>query len=295
VFATRRALAGLAALLALAACAQAPAPRAAGVRARSLRILLTNDDGVSAPGLLSLREALAAKGHAIVVVAPNANRSGSSLSVTTHGVLAVRELEPGVFAVDGSPADCVLLALERIVPGQVDLVVSGVNFGQNVGTQTAVSGTVGAAITAAGLGVPAIAVSQTVDPDDVRETPRFMPDAAAFTAVLVAALAAREGPLLPPGVVLNVNHPARHRDAVAGVRLTRQGHSTLYRLSYTPEGRSYRVDFVRNREQDPIADSDTTALVEGYISLTPLDGSWTAGDEVMKPLRALAESLANAH
>lgn len=281
-------------LLVVAACAQAPFRERQETQARSLRILLTNDDGIDAAGMMALREALLADGHHVTVVAPSRNRSGSSVSVTTVGKLVVRELEPRVFAVDGTPSDCVLVGLEGgVVEPPVDLVVSGVNFGQNIGARIVSSGTVGAAITAAGLGVPSIASSQTVDSPDYSTTPRFFPDAAAFTASLVRVLArGGDDPVLPPGVVLNVNYPPREREAIAGVMLTRQGRSILYELRYErgADG-GYAVSFARSGAVDPLPDADTTAISKGYISVTPLEGSWTARDDFMSDMGGLVEEL----
>jgi 5'/3'-nucleotidase SurE len=284
------------AVLALAAaflacgCATPPAPAEAE---GGLHILLSNDDGVDAPGLRALHEALRAKGHRVSVVAPSVDRSGSSVSVTTHGSLRVREVAPGIRAVDGSPADCVRVALATLLDEAPDLVVSGVNFGQNIGADTVSSGTVGAAISAAALGVPAIAVSQTVDPQDLAATVRFFPDAAEFATVLIDALLEHEGrELMPRFTALNVNHPARHRGEVAGVKLTRQGRSTLFDLRYEPgaEG-DVHVSFVPSGGLEPVADADTAALGAGYVTITPLDGSWTASDEVLSGLRPVAEAL----
>ena len=213
-------------------CANPPALADAG---GGLHILLSNDDGVDAPGLRAMREALQAKGHRVSVVAPSIDRSGSSVSVTTRGGLRVREVAPGISAVDGTPADCVRVALAALLDEAPDLVVSGVNFGQNIGAGTVSSGTVGAAITAAALGVPAIAVSQAVDARDLAATTRFFPDAAEFAVALIDALLRYEGRgLMPRFTALNVNHPPRHRSEVAGVKLTRQGRSTLFELRYEP-------------------------------------------------------------
>ena len=275
-------------------CAQPTVHAVASAAPRSLHILVTNDDGVGAPGIVALREALLARGHRVTVVAPSGNRSGSSVALTTDGVLAVHTLEPGIYSVDGTPADCAMVGLRHIVKDDpVDLVVSGLNFGQNLGVRVVSSGTVGAAIAAAGEGVPAIATSQTVDPNDYRKTPRYFPDAAAFTASLVDQLSTRrDGPLLPRGVVLNVNYPARERDAVSGVRLTHQGSFILYELNYAPVGDGrYAVSFSRAEKIDSDPYADTRAISEGYVSVTPLYGSWTSEDRVMADLHPLAEQL----
>ena len=257
----------------------------------TLRILLLNDDGVDAPGILVLRAALEKEGHRVVVVAPSGNRSGASVSITTSGRIALRELEPGVWSVDGTPADCARLAVTRILKEPVDLAVSGINFGQNVGLGTISSGTVGAALTASGLGIPAIAISQAVDPDDVRNTVRYYPDAAAFTVALVSHLSETkgDGPILPPGVTLNVNHPARHRPELRGVRVTRQGRSTLYTIVYeTADDGSVMMGFQPSTQPEPIENADTTAIAAGFVSITPLDGTLTVGDAAFESLAPLA-------
>ncbi len=260
----------------------------------TLRILLTNDDGVAAPGLRVLRTALAKAGHRLIVVAPSGNRSGASVSITTSGSIGIREIEPDVWSVDGTPADCARLAATRILEQPVDLAISGINFGQNVGLGTISSGTVGAAITATGLGIPSIAISQAVDPDDVRDTVRYFPDAAAFVVALVAHLGASRngGPILPEGITLNVNNPPLHGSALNGVRLTRQGRSSLYKIVYTTaEDGSVSMGFQPSTRREPVENADTTAIAEGYVSITPLDGSWTAGAAAIESLEPLAQAL----
>ncbi len=273
-------------LLGPAGCAHGDAPQA------PLDVLLTNDDGYDAAGLQALRRALLEEGYSVTVVAPEVNRSGSSVSLTTDAELRWRTVEPGVIAVDGTPADCTRLALTVFRREPPDLVVSGVNFGQNLGAGTVVSGTVGAAVTAAALGTPAIAVSQTVDPNDVRGTPRYFPAAADAAVAIVRVLEARaDGRLLPPGMVLNVNHPPRVAADVEGVRLTRQGSATLYEVVYTRagEGRA-RPTFAPSARSETVANADTTAIAEGFVSVTPLDGSWTA-DASFDEFEELARTL----
>lgn len=288
----QHALAVVALAVAFVACGCSTPPALADAEG-GLHILLSNDDGVDAPGLRALHEALRARGHRVSVVAPSVDRSGSSVSVTTHGSLRVHEVAPGIRAVDGTPADCVRVALATLLDEPPDLVVSGVNFGQNIGAGTVSSGTVGAAITAAALGVPAIAVSQAVDAQDLAATADFFPDAAEFAAALIDALLEHEGRgLMPRFTALNVNHPARHRNEVAGVKLTRQGRSTLYELRYEPgDDGGLHVSFAPSRALEPVADADTAALGAGYVTITPLDGSWTASDEVFSGVRPVAEAL----
>jgi 5'/3'-nucleotidase SurE len=285
--------AALALGLAAAALACAPAPMADDASGE-LRILLTNDDGYDAPGLRVLQAALEAAGHRVTVVAPSVNQSGKSVALTTGGSLSYRRIAPDLYAVDGTPADCVRIALTTLLDEMPQLVVSGVNFGQNDGAGTISSGTVGAALTAALLGFPAIAVSQAVDPSDVRNTVRFFPDAADFAVALVRALVARgESPLLPGGIALNVNHPARKRNEVAGVRLTRQGTGSLYSLVYERQADGQiLLAFAPSTTREATPDADTTALAEGYVSVTPLDGSWTAPEASFESFRPLVRELA---
>lgn len=275
--------------VALLACA---CPAQADELVAPLEILLTNDDGYDAPGLRALHSALLAEGYSVTVVAPKVNRSGSSMAITTHGKLTWRQVGPGVIAVDGTPADCVRLALTLLPVPKPDLVISGVNFGQNLGSRMLTSGTVGAAVTGASFGLPAIAVSQTVDSNDVSGTVRYFPDAAAFAVSLVRLLVSSgDERLLPPDVLLNVNHPPRKRADVAGVKLTRQGRSTLYSVVYTSQGDgAASMAFAPTVGEETVPDADTTAVAAGYVSVTPLDGSWTA-DAAFEDVRGLARRL----
>jgi len=278
--------------LLLAACATTPFRFTQGGEARPLRIVLTNDDGYEAAGIRTVRQALIDAGHEVTMIAPSENRSGSSVALTTHGSVVVRKVEPGIFAVDGTPADCVNLALEGLAPRPVDLVVSGVNFGQNVGARTVSSGTVGAAVSAASRGIPAIAVSQAVDSGDVSVTPRYFPDAADFTTALVAQLASQTGQMMPPGVILNVNYPARHAESVKGVRVTRQGRGGLYHLRYEHDGTGgFKVQYARSEDKEPVPGADTTALADGYVSITPLEGTWNVSEPLFESLRPLADDF----
>jgi len=282
-------LALLSLVLVFACCASADAP------GRSLRILLTNDDGHEADGIGALRAALEADGHEVIVVAPSENRSGSSTSYTSRGKLTWRQVDPKRIAVDGTPADCIRLAVSTFLEEPVDLIVSGVNFGQNVGSGTISSGTVGAAMVGASYGIPAIAVSQAVDANDIAATTRFFPDAADVTVALIRELMDRNGDrLLPPGMVLNVNHPPRKAADVEGLKLTRQGRSTLYELVYeAQEDGSFSMAYAPNPAKETVDEADTTALAAGFVTVTPLEGSWTVETafDAPRPLVGVLESV----
>jgi len=280
------ALALVLSIVACAGCAGAEAP------SQPLRILLTNDDGHQADGIGILRAALEAEGHDVLVVAPAENSSGGSASYTSRGKLNWQQVDPKRIAVEGTPADCIRLAVSEFLEEPVDLVVSGVNFGQNVGSGTISSGTVGAAMTAASYGIPAIAVSQMVDTEDVSATPGFFPDAASLTVELVRALSGPEGRrTLPPGMALNVNYPSRPAPEVKGLKLTRQGRSTLFKLAYEEQADgSFTMAYVPNPAKETVENADTTALAAGFVTVTPLEGSWTVESAFDAP-HSLAEVL----
>jgi 5'-nucleotidase len=183
--------------------------------ASALHVMLTNDDGYAAPGLAALGEALRAAGHRVTVVAPLTDQSGTSARITTTP-LKITTPAPGVYAVEGSPADAVWVGLARVLKdAHPDLVVSGANRGQNVGAIAHLSGTVGAATMASLNAVPAIAVSVGLDFAEAGQgfpsTLAAYPEAARFITALIARLeaTAEGGPLLPAGVFLNVNCPTR--------------------------------------------------------------------------------------
>jgi len=184
-----------------------------------LDILLTNDDGYDAPGIKVMWQALKAAGHDVTLVAPAQQQSGSSVRVTTRGKIGFEKKGDGVWAIEGSPADAVLVGLLHILADQPpDLVISGSNFGQNISVGANSSGTVGAAIMAMQLGVPTLAVSVGVRLEEHDAQPQPFPStfaafesAAAFVVSLLADLQSslpEDDGLLPNHTVLNVNYPA---------------------------------------------------------------------------------------
>jgi 5'-nucleotidase len=229
------------------------------------RILLTNDDGIGAPGLVALEHALAPLGD-ITVVAPDAERSGSSQAITLHQPLRVKAIDDHHFAVADTPTDAVILALYQLLPEKPHLVVSGINPGGNVGENLIYSGTVAAAQEAALHGVPSFAISL------VARNPEDFSAAAEFARELAGRIL-QEG--LPPGVALNVNVP---RGEVRGVRLTRQSQKITQNLvceMKDPRGRSYfwLDETLPHRRVEP--DSDYAAIFEHEISITPLEADRT--------------------
>jgi len=231
----------------------------------SKRILLTNDDGIGAPGLKALEASLAQVGE-VTVVAPEREMSATSQAITVHAPLRVHRLDERHYAVSGTPADAIILALHQLLPEKPELVVSGVNPGGNLGENVVYSGTVAAALEATLHGVPAIAVSLAS-----RKSSDFGP-AAAFAAEL-AAQVLREG--LPAGVMLNVNVP---RGEVRGVRLTHQSRKISQNVIHEkkdPRGRSYYWQDETLSVDDIEADSDYAAIRDREISITPLQADRT--------------------
>lgn len=286
--------------LLLALCVHCP-PLAADDGGRVLDILLTNDDGYQAPGIEALQAALSAAGHHVTMVAPRENQSGASWRIST-GPLKYTEESPGVWAVDGSPADAVAVGLRVIYAGRKpDLVVSGANLGQNVGATANVSGTIGAALMAEYLGVPAIAVSVGMDFDEKSATPPFpsttaaFPACADFTAELVARIAATagSGPLLPGDAVLNVNYPVTPAGAPRGVRVADSGRWSAFTYDYVPTGQAGEVRLAFTAEPRAAAEqgSDTQWFDAGYVTISVIDGELAAGDAAERQLATRLEAL----
>ncbi len=238
-------------------------------------ILLTNDDGVQAPGLFALVEALHA--HAtLTIIAPDRNWSASGHVKTMHKPLRVQEtvLAGGYTALqtNGAPSDAVALGLMGLAPEPVDLVVAGINAGANLGQDVTYSGTVTAAMEGAIGEVPSIAVSLCVEPD---VEPDYGP--AADFATALARRVLNHG--LPARTLLNVNVPALARTEIQGVRVTRMGlrlyHDELVRRE-DPFGRPYY--WIGGKPPSGVLDAgtDIEALAQGYISITPLQLDFTA-------------------
>lgn len=266
--------------------------------AEPLDILLTNDDGYDARTLGALRHTLGAAGHQVTVVAPCDDLSGSGTKQASNYVRGVPSREntitatqpsPGVWAVCGSPSDAVLFGVQNVFTSDPpDLVVSGVNPGQNAGAVTKHSGTVGATVMAGELGIPAIAVSVEIDPTTTPPQVGSVRAAASYTARLIERLqltAGRES-LLPEHVTLNVNYPVE--STVEGTRITTTGRSAFVRPRFERTdlcASCYLVQPELDLGRDPVSGSDNNALADGYISVTPLDGDWTASSGIRSLLR----------
>jgi len=241
-----------------------------------LKILLTNDDGIRAPGLWAAVRALRQVGE-VFVVAPDREQSGVGASLTLRSPIRVTPapLDPGLsgdgasphpvtaYSVDGTPGDSCILALENLV-GEVDLVVSGINAGSNLGWDVLVSGTVGAAIQGYVRGYPTIAISVAAV-----SNPNFE-----VASQLLGLMAQRLSDSIPAtGFFLNVNLPSLPLDRIGGLKITQLGHRS-FGESVREEGdgptKQYRISRNRPVAEEPLDGSDIWALKNNYISITPM-------------------------
>ena len=231
------------------------------------RILLTNDDGIHSDGLIKLEKALSEVGD-VYVVAPAAEMSGASHSLTLARPLRIRQIDDRHWTVDGTPTDCVTLALHKILPEEErpHLCVSGINHGGNLGDDATYSGTVAGALEATILGVPGIALSLVARENfDFAEAARF--------AVTAVRKILSEG--LPDGTLLNVNIPPGE---IKGVRVTRQGIKNARPViseHIDPRGKPYfwiGEEYFRSNAEDG---TDYRAIELGFISVTPLKSDMT--------------------
>ncbi|GLK83593.1 5'/3'-nucleotidase SurE [Ancylobacter defluvii] len=235
-----------------------------------MRILVTNDDGIHAPGLEACARIARALSDDVWVVAPEFDQSGVSHSLSLSDPLRLRQVEEKRFAVKGTPTDCVIMAVRHILKdSKPDLVLSGVNRGQNVAEDVGYSGTVAGAMEGTVLGIPSIALSQAYGLA-TRHAPSY--DAAEHHGPTVIRKLLEEG--IPPGLLINVNFPNRPPEEVVGVRVTAQGkrNQELLRIDERADGRGnpyFWIAFER-RVFETVNGSDLHALDQGCISVTPL-------------------------
>ncbi|HHY38472.1 MAG TPA: 5'/3'-nucleotidase SurE [Clostridia bacterium] len=242
-------------------------------------VLLTNDDGFYADGLVAVKEELAAiRGIEIYVVAPDRERSASGHAITIHRPIMVQEVNTEgtvhSWIVSGTPADCVKLALDTLMKKAPDLVISGINRGPNVATDVFYSGTVSAALEAAMVGIPAIAISVAA-----WEVPEYGP--AAKVAVYVSKKVLELG--IPGHTLLNVNVPALEEDQIAGFAITRLGtrrYANVFEKRIDPRGRVYYWMGGEAFDVDMEEGTDTWALANNLISITPIHCDLTAHNAI---------------
>ncbi len=233
-----------------------------------MRILLSNDDGIYAPGLRVMAEALQPLGE-LTVVAPDRNRSGASNSLTLSQPLRITEHQANWFSVDGTPTDCVHLAVTGLIEKMPDVVVSGINAGANLGDDTLYSGTVAAAMEGRFMGLPAIAVS------NIAFQPQHYEAAAQVVVRILQDLPSHP---LPAGSILNVNVPDLPYEKLAGVEVTRLGYRHIAEdvvRDTDPRGRPLYWIGPAGTEQDAGPGTDFHACNRGYVSVTPLQTDLT--------------------
>ncbi len=236
-----------------------------------MRILITNDDGIRAEGLEVLERIARTLSDDIWVVAPELEQSGASRALTLSQPLRAMALGERRFAVAGTPTDCVMLAVQELIEGPApDLVLSGVNRGQNLAEDVSLSGTVAGAIEGMALGIPSIALSQSmaIFHDEVKA---FYETAEHFGPGLIRKLLSVGW---PADVILNVNFPARAPDAVSAVEVTRQGFRDI-RTRFAERrtdlrGRDYFWMGFKAQASTPPEGTDLAAIYQGRISVTPL-------------------------
>lgn len=245
-----------------------------------LRILVTNDDGIEAEGIRTLAQCLANRGGAVFVVAPAQERSASGHSITLHRPIRMesRDLGPGIVAraVDGTPVDCVKLAVQAFMTDPPDLLISGINHGANLGRDVFYSGTVAAAIEGCFLGIPSVAVSLQTPAD-----PGF-----AWAAAFVVWWLAYAFQKPPPGVLYNINLPRLDRalpERMVTVRLGRRLYRNALRRSADHQGGECFWLAGEATEEDEGPDTDVGTIQRGQVSVTPLRLEMTAQDLVSVP------------
>ncbi|OGL38617.1 MAG: 5'/3'-nucleotidase SurE [Candidatus Schekmanbacteria bacterium GWA2_38_11] len=228
-----------------------------------MNILISNDDGIYAPGIKSLAEALS-KFHDVVVVAPDRDQSATSHSLTLYRPLRVKKVKPNFYSMDGTPTDCINLAVNGILKKKPDLVISGINQGPNLGDDITYSGTVSAAIEGTLLGISSFAVS-------IAAREQFNFDSASEFAVHLAEMVLENG--LPPDTFLNVNVPNLPKEEIKGIAITQQGkriYEDLVFKKLDPRGEEYYWIGGGEAKWEKENGTDFEAIENNKISITPL-------------------------
>jgi 5'-nucleotidase len=236
-----------------------------------MRILLTNDDGVNAPGLKVLEKIARALSDDVWIVAPTEEQSGAGHSLTLTKPIRLRKLGEQHFCVTGTPTDSVMMAIAHLMEDvPPDLILSGVNRGANLGEDVTYSGTCSAAMEGALAGIPSIALSQAYAREGMGDTVPFAAAEAWAERVLTPLLAEP----MPPRTLVNVNFPALPPDSVRGIRIVRQGLRDYGRLRIEkrtdPRGYNYYWFALGPMVETPGHQTDLEAVADGYVSVTPL-------------------------
>jgi len=231
-------------------------------------ILVTNDDGVNSPGLISLFNAMKELGDAHIV-APDRERSAASRSLTMHRPLKVEELKKNVFSVNGTPTDCVAIGINKILTEKPSLVVSGINKGANLGDDISYSGTVSAAMESTLMGIPSLAISLVTDKPSKKSTLYF--ETASKIAGDIGRYILQKS--LPYDTLLNINVPNVKIDTIKGIKFTRQGKRVYDNAVHDildPNGNPHYWIGGGEPSWEEGNDTDIQAIQRGYVSITPI-------------------------
>jgi 5'-nucleotidase len=253
----------------------------------SNRILLSNDDGIHSHGLKVLRRIAQQLSDDVWVVAPESEQSGVAHSLSLHKPLRIRKISSRRYAVNGTPTDCVVIAIGQLMKKKPTLLLSGVNYGTNIGEDVTYSGTVAATMEATLLGIPAIALSLGVK----NSHPPKWTTAEHFAPKIIQKLLTQTW---PHNVLININFPDADVSSIAGVQVVKQGKRNISNSIVEwvdPMGRPYYW-LGGERDETPTAkDTDLSALEQNYISITPLHLDLTHFD-TLRRLRGLFEDVA---
>ena len=268
-------------------------------------MLLTNDDGHEAPGIRSLQSALKEAGHRVSMVAPSNEQSASSMSITSRRNMPLEQLDENSWHLDGLPVDTILVALRHLLEDEPpDLVMSGVNFGPNLGIGLHMSGTMGAAVMATLCGIPSIAISAGMNFHEFGASPRWastypaLDAASTFACSVIESLQKSHDPsenLLPAGILLNINYPAIPPDQIKGVSYPEVSSGHLAELGYQTCDKTGQlipryypgVDPERPHEQE----GDVRAHLEGYMTVSPVRPSWNPHADQAETLRRRLQGI----
>tara|TARA_R110000822_G_scaffold12017_1_gene43433 strand:- start:1841 stop:2602 length:762 start_codon:yes stop_codon:yes gene_type:complete len=234
-----------------------------------VRILLTNDDGINAPGLAVLEDIAKELTDDIWIAAPEEEQSGKGRAISLTHPVRTRKVGAKAWAIAGTPSDCVLLAMQDLMPDAPDLVLSGVNRGQNIAEDTSFSGTIAAAMFGMQLGIPSIALSQAQSFRERGSLP--WATARAWGAKTLEPLIAKGW---PTDVVMNVNFPDREPEDVQGIQITRQGFrdESIIHTDRREDlrGNDYYWIGYKGKLSKPDAGTDLRAIYDGFVSVSPL-------------------------
>ena len=274
---------------------------------QALHVLLTNDDGHQAPGIRALSRILKQAGYRVSMVAPRSEQSATGMGVTSRRHLALEQFEESGWHLDGQPADTILGALRHLLENNPpDLVISGINFGPNLGQGLHMSGTIGAAMMAAQMGVPAIAISAGMLFSEVDHSPLRFPStyevfepAAEFACTVVESLSSSRAPnepLLPSNMLLNINYPALPSDKIKGVLHPEVSGGKIIGLDFDLCNKTGNMIPRFYAGVDPSQphkeDGDVRAHLEGYITISAVRPNWNPPANQVEALRKRLKGLA---